>query len=199
MSGAVLLPTLALIGYAQGERETFARRRRPGVAGREPVAGACRDRRRQLRLAADRWDTLIFLAGTLTGVLLVRGVRAWRERWVGSIRLTFPDRSIRAKRGLSVLEASLIAGVPLAHVCGGRGRCSTCRIRVLGDARRPAGPERSRAGGARPHPRRGRGAPRLPAQADARRRVPAAAAAACDDRRRPARTDPRRRGALRRR
>ena len=29
-----------------------------------------------------------------------------------------------------MLEASLRNGVPHAHVCGGRGRCSTCRIRI---------------------------------------------------------------------
>jgi len=33
-----------------------------------------------------------------------------------------------------VLEASLVNAIPHAHVCGGRGRCSTCRIRILGDA-----------------------------------------------------------------
>ena len=32
-----------------------------------------------------------------------------------------------------MLEASLINNIPHAHVCGGRGRCSTCRIRVLSD------------------------------------------------------------------
>jgi adenylate cyclase len=31
-----------------------------------------------------------------------------------------------------VLEASRMAGIPHASVCGGRGRCSTCRIRVDG-------------------------------------------------------------------
>ena len=37
--------------------------------------------------------------------------------------------------GWSVLEASRQAGIPHASVCGGRGRCSTCRIRVAGDRR----------------------------------------------------------------
>jgi adenylate cyclase len=32
--------------------------------------------------------------------------------------------------GFSVLEASRWAGIPHASVCGGRGRCSTCRVRV---------------------------------------------------------------------
>jgi adenylate cyclase len=33
-----------------------------------------------------------------------------------------------------VLEASLRYNVPHASVCGGRARCSTCRIRVIGDS-----------------------------------------------------------------
>src|SRR5205809_347864 len=34
---------------------------------------------------------------------------------------------------LGVLEAGRLAGIPHAHVCGGRGRCSTCRVRVRGE------------------------------------------------------------------
>jgi adenylate cyclase len=37
-------------------------------------------------------------------------------------------------RGFSVLEASRFAGIPHASVCGGRGRCSTCRVRVSAGA-----------------------------------------------------------------
>jgi adenylate cyclase len=133
LSGAVLLPTLALLGFLQGERQVSPLFGDPAwrAVNLSPAhVGTAAD---NARLLADRGDTLVFLAGILVGVILVRGLRRWREHWVGSIRLTFPDRTIRAKRGLSVLEASLIAGVPLAHVCGGRGRCSTCRVRVLGD------------------------------------------------------------------
>jgi adenylate cyclase len=32
--------------------------------------------------------------------------------------------------GFTVLEASRAAGIPHASVCGGRGRCSTCRVRI---------------------------------------------------------------------
>ena len=32
-----------------------------------------------------------------------------------------------------MLEASLRNNVPHASVCGGRARCSTCRIRIIGD------------------------------------------------------------------
>jgi adenylate cyclase len=42
-------------------------------------------------------------------------------------------KTVRVPKGLSVLEASLRHNVPHASVCGGRARCSTCRIRVIGD------------------------------------------------------------------
>ena len=62
---------------------------------------------------------------------------AWRsflnERRPGTIRLSYPDRMVRIPKGLSVLEASYRHHVPHANVCGGKGRCSTCRIRIVGD------------------------------------------------------------------
>jgi adenylate cyclase len=36
-------------------------------------------------------------------------------------------------RGMSMLRGELCNRVPHAHVYGGRGRCSTCRIRILSD------------------------------------------------------------------
>lgn len=36
------------------------------------------------------------------------------------------------KPGESVLEAALRAGIPMAHACGGKARCSTCRIWLKG-------------------------------------------------------------------
>jgi adenylate cyclase len=53
------------------------------------------------------------------------------ERRAGMINLSYSDgRKLRVPLGLSVLEASLRHRVPHASVCGGRARCSTCRIRV---------------------------------------------------------------------
>ena len=38
---------------------------------------------------------------------------------------------VTVTRGTTLLEASLLAGIPHAHICGGRGRCSTCRVHVV--------------------------------------------------------------------
>jgi adenylate cyclase len=37
---------------------------------------------------------------------------------------------VRVPKGSTVLEASRIGGIPHYSVCGGKGRCSTCRVRV---------------------------------------------------------------------
>ena len=47
--------------------------------------------------------------------------------------ITYPGRQVRVPNGMSVLEASLRYNVPHASVCGGRARCSTCRVRVVSD------------------------------------------------------------------
>jgi adenylate cyclase len=131
-AAAVLLPTLALLGYYQGGERTLlavqdpdwrARNLSPEHVGTDAQAAV------HLR---ERRATLAFLAAALAVTLAARGVRRWRQNRVGSIRLTYPDRTVRAPRGFSVLEASLVNAIPHAHVCGGRGRCSTCRIRILG-------------------------------------------------------------------
>lgn len=47
------------------------------------------------------------------------------------VQLKFSDeKNIDSTNGVSLLQASLNAGIPHVHVCGGRGRCSTCRVLV---------------------------------------------------------------------
>ena len=41
------------------------------------------------------------------------------------------DRSIKVGEGQTILDASLAAGIPHYHACGGNAKCSTCRILVI--------------------------------------------------------------------
>jgi adenylate cyclase len=81
----------------------------------------------------------------LAGAFAARPVRDLWERRGGAVHLVYSDRQrVDLPTGLSVLEMSRIAGIPHASVCGGRGRCSTCRVRVGGPDRAklpPASPE----------------------------------------------------------
>jgi adenylate cyclase len=77
----------------------------------------------------------------LVGVLAVRPLRDLWERRAGVVHLEYGEgRLVDQPHGRSILEMSRIAGIPHASVCGGRGRCSTCRVRIGGTdrARLPA-------------------------------------------------------------
>ena len=79
---------------------------------------------------------VIVAAVLLLACLAGRPLRDLWERRAGVVRLTYGDRkTVVAPAGLSVLEMSRLGGVPHASVCGGRGRCSTCRVRVAGTDR----------------------------------------------------------------
>ena len=134
LAAAVLIPTLALLGVYQGGRSVVV----------EADDGEWRTHnltRRQVGTVAEA-NTLDRITGGLTigyvgllGLALAaRGVRALRERRRGMIALSYGNgKTVRVPKGLSVLEASLRHNVPHASVCGGRARCSTCRIRIIGD------------------------------------------------------------------
>lgn len=134
LAAAVLIPTLAMLGIYQGGRSVAA----------DSDDGEWRTHnltRRQVGTVAEG-NTLDHITGGLTigyfgllgFVLVARGVRALRERRGGMIALSYGNgKTVRVPKGLSVLEASLRHNVPHASVCGGRARCSTCRIRIIGD------------------------------------------------------------------
>ena len=41
------------------------------------------------------------------------------------------EKVISISKKETILDASLAAGIPHCHVCGGNARCSTCRVLVL--------------------------------------------------------------------
>jgi adenylate cyclase len=133
LAAAVLVPTLAMLGLYQAGRsvvdsdsvEWRAENLSPRQVG-TPVEQAVLERIEEY--------FLIGYLGLLGLVLLARGARALNERRGGMITLSYGNgRTVRVPKGLSVLEASLRNNVPHASVCGGRARCSTCRIRIIGD------------------------------------------------------------------
>ena len=128
---AVLVPVLALLGFAQGGRAILALAQDPAwrAVALQPVHVGLPDQ--VARLAAIRDGMLTTYAGLVAAVIVARGARTLAEVKRGTIRLSYPDgRVVRVPRGTSVLEASRRNRIPHASVCGGRGRCSTCRIRV---------------------------------------------------------------------
>ena len=80
-------------------------------------------------------NTIIyFVLPYLLSIMVLFGYRFYYfkiKRRNNSIKVSYPDGGVsNIFPGMNILDASLEAGIPHAHVCGGRGRCSTCRIKI---------------------------------------------------------------------
>jgi adenylate cyclase len=133
LAAAVLIPTLAMLGFYQGGRNVVDNDSREWRAENLTLRQVGT---REQQAVLDRITNyaLIGYLGLLGIALLAKGARAINERRRGMVNLSYGNgRTVRVPKGLSVLEASLRNNVPHASVCGGRARCSTCRIRIIGD------------------------------------------------------------------
>jgi adenylate cyclase len=131
---ATLIPVLALVGIVSAGLDLHDMAARdPALALRlgppDPATPA------GLRAAAlgHLIDALgIGYLALVAGTLLLRAARNWHIRRYGALRITYPgERVVTVPAGFSVLEASRWAGIPHESICGGRGRCSTCRVSVI--------------------------------------------------------------------
>lgn len=145
---ALLVPAASLAGAAVALRDVADLAQRPGflegLFERAHVPAPDQIAHLYSIAAALEYTALALLAVAIAA----RPLRDLWERRAGVVRLDYGDRrSVTQPAGLSVLEMSRVAGIPHASVCGGRGRCSTCRVRISGDDRHrlpPASPEEAK-------------------------------------------------------
>jgi adenylate cyclase len=130
---AVLIPALSMLGFYQSGRMVIEA---DSIEWRAETQSESQiGTRAEARTLESITDYFLYGYFGLIGIaLLARAARAINERRRGMINLSYGNgRTVRIPKGLSVLEASLRNNVPHASVCGGRARCSTCRIRIIGD------------------------------------------------------------------
>ncbi len=128
---AVLFPSLALAGFVAA-----------GNATRRMVAeypGYVAQVRQEARITGPKAQALARIERVSIGIYLLlvalpfaaRGVRHIRSRRRQLPMLSYPPgRSMPILVGSSVLETLRDNGVPHAALCGGRARCTTCRVLV---------------------------------------------------------------------
>jgi adenylate cyclase len=138
---AVLLPVLALLGAIEAGRDVAKLAQAPGwlaaLAEKDRLPNAAQVATLYRVEAGILWG----YAALVAGAFLARTMRAAAERRRGLVRVTYPDgRTVEVPPGTSILDASRIGGIAHAQVCGGRGRCSTCRVRVGAGLDRLAAP-----------------------------------------------------------
>ncbi len=125
------LPLLALNGFLQAVREVERldadpRWHRAFMANQATLGDDGADRLMRLEL-----ELFAIFGAILVGLYALRVTRRVVERRHGIIEIVFPGGEVASVTpGPTVLEISRSAGIPHASVCGGRARCSTCRVRV---------------------------------------------------------------------
>jgi adenylate cyclase len=141
---ALLLPVTALLGFLVAGGHVAALAQDPAWVTQTVEQFRRPPPQQQAALRELILLVRVLFCGSIGAVLAARFARRrWQKRH-GVSRVTYPDgRFIDIARGVTVLEASRLLGVPHASVCGGRGRCSTCRVRVQAppDAIPPPAPD----------------------------------------------------------
>jgi len=128
---ALLVPALAMSGYIAAGMEI-----RQLAVDREwlhlAVAGMALPPQAQIQATLALIDhARLLFAAMIGGALVARWIRLAYELRHRGVRIRYGSgRAVAATKGMTVLEVSRTNGIPHASVCGGRGRCSTCRIRI---------------------------------------------------------------------
>ena len=130
---ATLLPLLALGGYLSAGREVVSLSSDGDWLGQFYKQLSLRDESIFPSLIADTnrvWYAILYFLAALLVARLLRDIIAYRRN--RAITINYLDGpTIHQPKNQTLLEMSKNGGVPHANVCGGRGRCSTCRVKIL--------------------------------------------------------------------
>ncbi|MFK8081860.1 MAG: adenylate/guanylate cyclase domain-containing protein [Granulosicoccus sp.] len=131
---SLILPILAGLGFVRAGIDTWqlqpetVEQLMTAMVSADPAAKA------MLYLFSDRMQQVFVFLVVL--IISSRSIRDFRRRHRGDFSLshTTSGKVAKGKSGQSVLEVLREAGISHAAVCGGRGRCTTCRIRVIDES-----------------------------------------------------------------
>jgi len=129
---AVLIPVLALLGFVEAgnqvvELSSNAVTNAPPLSEEAAAAQAA-----AFNLYNKiKWSVIGIYLAIVTVVLIARKFRL-RSTKTDILTLSYlTGDTIRTEGGVSLLEAALLNDLPHAHMCKGRGRCGTCRVRIM--------------------------------------------------------------------
>jgi adenylate cyclase len=129
----VLVPIGALLGFAEVgmATSTHARLDPAWFKQMKSIGFPADPHRAAVRAYLKNWIGYYWLALVALVFCGAQIRNLWQRR--KRFTMTYPGNySVQAPIGLSVLEVSRRVGRPHVSVCGGRGRCTTCRIRIEG-------------------------------------------------------------------
>jgi adenylate cyclase len=127
---ALLLPALALAGYVTAGNQVLREAKAPDFASSALEDANLTDATMAGIRRIERTGWSIYL-GLVLLPFAARGIRGWYHRRSRPPMLAHAGgRSVPILPGATVLETLRENGIAHASVCGGRARCTTCRILV---------------------------------------------------------------------
>jgi adenylate cyclase len=128
----MIVPVMAILGYVAGGYEVLEKLKDPiwliKMLKEIKYPGPSFDTNTEI--LRNYW--MIGYTAVIGFVFFARRFRIFRAERKAGIRATYPSgRRVLVPEGATLLETSRAGNIPHASVCGGRGRCSTCRILIL--------------------------------------------------------------------
>jgi adenylate cyclase len=135
------VPILALLGFAQSGQEVLDKLANDPAWRAMILENVGRISKATRELGEFQSRAIWGYAVTVLAAFAILAVRILRHR-AKPLSVAY-DGGLQAsgRYGLSILEFSRLNDVPHAHVCSGRGRCGTCRVRVDAGAAHLSAPE----------------------------------------------------------
>jgi len=124
------IPILALLGFAEVGKEVLDRLA-SDATWRQHIIDNLNKVVAVTKPMEATQDRILLAYGILVAAAF--GALAWKilRARMRKVQVRYDGGAVATGRaGLSILELSILGDIPHAHVCSGRGRCGTCRVRV---------------------------------------------------------------------
>ncbi|MCP5076220.1 MAG: (2Fe-2S)-binding protein, partial [Rhodobacteraceae bacterium] len=141
---AVLIPVLALLGYVEGGRQVLAENLQPKTETSAPAGGAytstpakekfvpARPPAEIIKTSKQAGKTVMLSALALMVLTMIaRYIRIARNKGHMVEVVYSSGPRIEAETGPTLLDITRLNYMPHANMCRGRGRCGTCRVKIV--------------------------------------------------------------------
>ncbi|HEY1014229.1 MAG TPA: adenylate/guanylate cyclase domain-containing protein [Herpetosiphonaceae bacterium] len=137
---AIILPILALAGIIVASREAL--RMANNEYWIESVMRVSNPRGVDLSEPSAADQFVSWYVGLVAAGFAARAAVLAVQKRRNTVRVEYLGQAtVPIAKGATLLEASLQNNLPHAHVCGGRGRCSTCRVQIIAGGKHLAPPD----------------------------------------------------------
>jgi len=125
---AVVIPVSALLGFVEAGNQVVELS--ASATGNSSAPSAEVIAKFQLYNTI-KWSVILGYLVLVAIMLVARFIRLRRSK-TGILTLSYlTGDTIRTEGGVSLLEAAEMHDLPHANICKGRGRCGTCRVRIM--------------------------------------------------------------------